>query len=117
MQLHGACVMDKKLALLSALGLSIVLSIASSQAHALGKSSTVRSAHDAEKQIVEKTWLLKQMRQLDDDVKSLIAQALRSTFTQTTHTGAKFTYVPRGMVADPILGPGWMDQRGYVWFD
>src|SRR5690242_8516195 len=85
----------------------------------------VRSAHHAERWlkrsgVPEKRWLfnLATDQILPWDVQNLTVETLISQeMIQTARSRAKFKLVLRGAVADPSLGPGWMDERGYVWFD
>jgi hypothetical protein len=93
------------------------------------KKHEVRSAYDAEEQIkqtfVEQILLLKSGFEnttsgsstvVTDMIGNTLLAVIIDSFTQTTETGAKFKFVSRGTLADPRLGPGWMDESGYIWF-
>jgi hypothetical protein len=123
---------------LTAVSLSLAIFLASAHAggkpsqmkknHAQTENAQIMSAHDAEKQINNalarlstfKLSLAHTYPSVSNDIISVIAgfyPEIREAFIQTTHTGAKFKLVFRGIVAHPDLGPGWMDETGYVWFD
>jgi hypothetical protein len=83
----------------------------------------VWSAHDAEMQIEEQlvhglgALYRKHGYMPPDEIRKLQGEIYRSFDQIIPATGAKFTYVPRGAVADQKLGPAWMDQRGFIRFD